>query len=209
MSNDLNKPKSHRCKCRRRKCQDNNTVVKAVFPRVLLAGNDVDGLEKITSNSRALQYTEPLPEVEIFNPENVINFHLDLAETGDVKNIDHIDLDLHVKSEFTQDVILNMYLTQTVELETIIDDVPTLVHQAQQYLYRGHAYTLEGRKWSKIGERWDRPRKLGILRATNLSLEAPLKAPQLQISLMGVHGKLIVDNTLQLHVEYCRNHCHP
>lgn len=188
---------------RKNKCKDNKQVIKAVIPRILIGGNDVNNLVKIQTNVQALDYITPLDgDSNIHDPDSVINMYLDLSEVEEVKNIDHIDLDMHVTTETTENIVFNMYLSQTVCVETIIDGEPQIVKQSQRYLYQGHKYTLDGRKWSQLGERWDRPRNLGILSATNLDDDAELVPPVLQISLLGVIGKLIVDQTIQLHVEY-------
>ena len=197
-----NKPRI-KLKCDRKKCRDNNKVIKAVIPRILLNGNDIQDLTIITTDTQALAYITPLDsDSGIYNPDTVINMGLDLSATGDVRNIDHVALDLHVSCEQTQDIVFNMYLSQTVWVDDQGEEGP--VKQSQQYLYQGHRYTLVGRQWNKIGERWDRPRNLGILSATNLPDDAELVKPRLEISLLGVEGRLIVDQTIQLHVEYCK-----
>lgn len=190
-------------RCSRSKCEDNYQVTKAVFPGVIMSGSNIP-LRKLRTNVEALRYITPInPDEDAYNTDSAINFTLNLEETEDVRNIDHIHLDLHVRTETTQDIVFNMFLYQTVEVLTVINGEEKLIKQSQQYLYQGHKYTLEGRKWNGIEERWDRPRNLGILRATNLSDEAPLSKPQLQISMYDILGKLEVDKTIQLHVEYC------
>lgn len=189
------KHKNRRCKS----CYKDANVIKAVLPEVLQANNNVQNLIRITDDVQAQQYiTPPIPDLTTYNNDETVFLELDISDVENITNIDHIAIDIHVKAEYTQDIAFNMVLKQTVR----VDD-PTLgdVVQSQDWLYWGHEYTLEGRKWSKIGERWDRPRNLGILKAS-ISDESNLSGPRLILSFYGVEGKLLVDKTIQLHIEW-------
>lgn len=195
----------HHCRCKRKcsvHCEKRSKlkVIKAVFPIHLLPNND-STLTVLENDVDALRYTSSQGDSDVYNVENVINFYLPMDNVKDVKDIDHIDLDLHVRSDMSQEISMGMYLSQTVDLMEDGEEV----RQVQQYSYLGHKYSMDAHKWTQIGERWDRPVKLGILSADNFSPdEVELSPPQLQISILGITSKVEVDNTIQLHVEYLK-----
>lgn len=195
------------CKCRyKHRCcdcekKDRLKVIKAVFPLHLLPAND-SILTVLKNDTEALRYTSPSGgDTDVYNVDEVINLYLPLDDVKDVKDIDHIELDLHIQSEVSQEISIGLYLSQTVD----IVEEDTVVRQSQRYLYMGHRYSMIACKWTQVGERWDRPVNLGILSADNFSPdEIDLMSPKLQISILGVTGKIVVDNTIQLHVEYLK-----
>ena len=193
--------KCKKCKkCHKKKCTDNNQVLKAVAVGVefLTPGYDFS-LTKIPNTTEGVALLQEYllsnpPGADIYHTNDVVNLTLDLEEVGDIDNIDHIDAHFHVMAEITQNMSITMFLTDVTERDGVTE--------TRVYTYVGHDYTLNACQWSKIAERWDRPRLLNV--PISSTFPAEVIPPTLKIVFSGIQGKLIMDKSIQVHVEYCR-----
>lgn len=194
---------THRVKiCCNKKSKTTEKIVKAVFPLSLVPGEEPQELETIITNDTVYRYITS-DGLQSYDLSEMVITYLNLPQIKSIDKIDHIAVDLHLRSPITQDITFNMYLGQVIKTrENTVE--ATIEIQSQKYSYQGHKYTLRANEWTAIGERWDKPSQLSLLQANNLPAGSSTSNPKLQINFAGVKDGLAleVDPTLQIHIEY-------